>query len=101
MVGLAVTLGLCVAALLIAGLYGTYRGLVINGLDANIALLTVFIIMGFVVALLVVVLRDKLRSLKEMPTAIMRAEAPITTDVRQTVTSFVDGLMGRPQSPTR
>ena len=101
MMGLAVTLGLCVASLLIAGLYGTYRGLVVNGLDPNIALLTVFIIMGFVVVLLLVVLRDKLRTLKEMPAAIMRAEAPITADVRQTVTSFVDGLMGRPHSPTR
>ena len=98
MVGLAVTLGLCVGALLIAGLYGTYRGLVINGLDADVALLSVFVIMGLIITLLIVVLRDKIRELRQAPSAIMRAEAPITTDVRQTVTAFVDGLMGKTPS---
>lgn len=98
-VGLAVTLGLCMGALLIAGLYGTYRGLILGGLDADIALLCVFVIMGFIIALLCIVLRDKVRALKDAPAAIMHSEAPIISDVRQTVSAFVDGLMGKTSPP--
>lgn len=98
-VGLAVTLGLCMGALLIAGLYGTYRGLVLGGLDTDIALICVFVIMGFIIALLCIVLRDKVRALKDAPAAIMHSEAPIIGDVRQTVTAFVDGLRGRSSTP--
>ncbi len=99
MVGLAVTLGLCIGSLFIAALYGTYRGLVANGLNPEIALLCVVVIMALIVVLLCLALREKLRSLRELPSMIIRAETPIASDVRQTVNAFVDGLMGRNSRP--
>lgn len=99
MVGLAVTMGLCVSALLIAGLYGTYRGLVANGLEPNVALLSIFVIMAFIVALLYVILRERIRSLREAPAALMRStEPPIVGDVKHIAQAFIDGLTGKAPS---
>ncbi len=99
MVGLSVTLGLCVGALLIAGLYGTYRGLVMNGLEPNVALFSIFVIMAFIGALLYIILRDRIRALREVPGEIMRsAETPIVGDAKNVINAFIDGLTGKGNS---
>lgn len=94
-VGLAVTLGLCAGSLVIAGLYCAYNGLISHGLEPAAALLSVAVLIVLIIVMLVVVLREKIRSLREMPGTIIQAEAPIVSEVRQTVTAFIDGLTGK------
>lgn len=94
-IGLAVILGLCAASLIIAGIYGVYRGLIAHGLEPSVALLSVTVLMVLVIVLLIALLRDKIRALREIPGAILQSEAPIVSDIKQTVSAFLDGLTGK------
>lgn len=94
-VGLAVTLGLCVGSLIVAGLYCAYNGLIAHGLDSAAALLVVATLVVLVIVLLIVLMRDRIHALRGIPGAIMQSEAPIASEVRQTFSAFVDGLTGK------
>ena len=90
--GLVLVTAMMMSAMMIGGLYVAYLSLLLYT-DPHMAAFMTFMLAFLLVVILILIIISILKYMRDMPKRILREKAPFTSHIKETVDSFIDGLL--------